>query len=175
MLPWLSLLLWSWRVWIFTPCGCIKNTLKWKTNTLKTLMWHSHWIIMCLSFKSCLLCFMQACSFFPVGMFLTLTGRVYPPLQDIKGRRANSLSSQVSKKINCALWEPLFPKKSKKKKKTQSLRLPHRPAAVSPWAWPQPRVRLPARQGSCWKDQSWCKSAAVFTLCQNSKVQLHTN
>lgn len=100
----------------YLPHGVVSK-IPWKTNTLKTLMWHSHWIIMCLSFKSCLLCFMQACSFFPVGMFLTLTGRVYPPLQDIKGRRANSLSSQVSKKINCALWEPLFPKKSKKKKK----------------------------------------------------------
>ncbi|TNN27271.1 hypothetical protein EYF80_062585 [Liparis tanakae] len=36
-------------------------------------------------------------------MFLTLTSRVYQPLPDIKDRRANSLSSQVSKKINHAL------------------------------------------------------------------------
>ncbi|KAK5925040.1 hypothetical protein CgunFtcFv8_017597 [Champsocephalus gunnari] len=40
-------------------------------------------------------------------MFLTLTSCVYQPLPDIKDR-ANSLLSQVSKKINHAPWEPLF-------------------------------------------------------------------
>lgn len=59
----------------------------------------------CLSAK-CLCC---AAPFFPAGMFLTLTGRVYQPLQDIKECRPNSLSSRVSSKINHALWEPLFP------------------------------------------------------------------
>lgn len=48
--------------------------------------------------------------FFPAGMFLTLTSRVDQPLQDIKECRPNSLSSQVSSKINHALWEPLFPR-----------------------------------------------------------------
>lgn len=52
----------------------------------------------------------QLCALFPAGMYLTLTGCVYPPLQDIKEGRPNCLSSQVSSKINCALWEPPFPK-----------------------------------------------------------------
>lgn len=81
----------------------------------KKFSWHLHYFITCLSFKSCLLCSMQPCAFFPAGMFLTLTSRVYQPLQDLKDRRANSLSSQVSKKINHALWEPLFPEESKKR------------------------------------------------------------
>lgn len=52
----------------------------------------------------------QLCSFFPAGMCVTLTGRVCLPLRDSKDRRPNSLSSQVHKKINAALWEPLFPR-----------------------------------------------------------------
>lgn len=67
---------------------------------------HKAWIWHVSLCKVPLLC----SPFFPAGMFLTLTSRVYQPLQDIKECRPNSLSSQVSSKINNALWEPVFPR-----------------------------------------------------------------
>lgn len=65
-----------------------------------------------VSFKSSSWCSHQSCSFFPTGMFLTLTSRVCRALQGIKARGAKSLSSQVSKKITmlygslCSLMGP---------------------------------------------------------------------
>lgn len=58
-------------------------------------------------------CCHKALLFFPGGLFLTLTSRVYQTLQDIEDRSPNSLSSQVSKKINSAPQEPVFSKMSK--------------------------------------------------------------